>query len=381
MDDRPRVMNVFVGKAEGSTIRGRWVDLPDGERRGSGSLALRIEPDGSLSKIEQDPPMYLGSRWVRKGGGGGDGGPTGNFAGQWTSDDGYQQVPMTLQQDGNRVTGTYEHRGGRIEGTVTGSTLTFTWRQDDRSGTGSFTLGPDGTTFEGTWTAETGEPREGTWRGWRGSGPPPPPPAEGSFSGFWEDNTGARMVLTQEDDRVLGTYNSAGGLGLIEGRAGGGVLRLKWSHDYDAATGAAKLTLNADGNSFTGTFSNTNDPDAADGGTWNGRKTGPLHDCFFGGIWRTTDPPRTNIRMELRDQAGGRVIGEYDATGGQGRIEGQIAGYVLRLKWWHDYDPIKGSARFLMGPGNSAFAGTWNYADDPDGPPDGTWTGRVVPIR
>src|SRR5262245_5943941 len=43
MDGAPRVVNVFAGRIAGREVTGVWADLPGGELRNSGQLALRIE--------------------------------------------------------------------------------------------------------------------------------------------------------------------------------------------------------------------------------------------------------------------------------------------------------------------------------------------------
>ena len=41
---------------------------------------------------------------------------------------------LTLTQQGNKITGTYKYRNGRIEGTINGHTLTGMWFQDNGKG-------------------------------------------------------------------------------------------------------------------------------------------------------------------------------------------------------------------------------------------------------
>jgi hypothetical protein len=62
---------------------------------------------------------------------------------------------------------------GIINGTVSGGVLTFTWNQDGGfTGTGSFTLAPDGGTFAGGYRSDpnpalTPDLLVGTWQGQR----------------------------------------------------------------------------------------------------------------------------------------------------------------------------------------------------------------------
>jgi len=68
MDDRPRVINVFVGYIAGNTIAGTWADLPGGNIQGSGTLALKIESNNKLVKIDETG-NYLGSVHIKSGNG------------------------------------------------------------------------------------------------------------------------------------------------------------------------------------------------------------------------------------------------------------------------------------------------------------------------
>ncbi|MBC8247065.1 MAG: hypothetical protein H8E81_05720 [Deltaproteobacteria bacterium] len=58
---------------------------------------------------------------------------------------------MHLVQSGNRVTGTYEYKNGRIDGTIDGNRLNGTWVQDGDRGTIRFEISPDGQSFKGTY--------------------------------------------------------------------------------------------------------------------------------------------------------------------------------------------------------------------------------------
>lgn len=89
------------------------------------------------------------------------------FGGTWTSNWG----DMMFTQSGSKVSGTYEHLGGKIEGTVEGDgQLHFTWTQTNGHGIGVIKIDPDGKTFSGTWnyTDDSGTVGSGgTWTGTR----------------------------------------------------------------------------------------------------------------------------------------------------------------------------------------------------------------------
>ena len=88
------------------------------------------------------------------------------FGGVWQTTYG----EMRLQQQGNRVIGTYSTGGGRIEGIVVGNDLRFRWLEERNgtSGAGTFQMAPDGMSFSGPWFNDTHqEAPAGTWTGQR----------------------------------------------------------------------------------------------------------------------------------------------------------------------------------------------------------------------
>jgi hypothetical protein len=66
MDGGARVKNVFVGTIAGTTITGEWFDLPSGEIRGGGQLALRVESNQRMVKVGESG-HYGGSVLTRRG--------------------------------------------------------------------------------------------------------------------------------------------------------------------------------------------------------------------------------------------------------------------------------------------------------------------------
>ncbi|WP_172329637.1 mechanosensitive ion channel family protein [Mangrovicoccus sp. HB161399] len=72
-----------------------------------------------------------------------------DWTGEWQSfwRDGLAQI--TLEQQGDRVTGSYRPDDGEIEGTVQGQVLTGTWREPGSSGGFTFALSDDGQRFTG----------------------------------------------------------------------------------------------------------------------------------------------------------------------------------------------------------------------------------------
>lgn len=81
-----------------------------------------------------------------------NGGP---WAGVWETRWRDGGAHLSLQQEGDRVTGTYMPFNGRVEGTVADGSLVGQWTDSGNSGTFEFTLSPDGQTFLGRF--ESGE--------------------------------------------------------------------------------------------------------------------------------------------------------------------------------------------------------------------------------
>ncbi|MBK6589231.1 MAG: hypothetical protein IPG22_13145 [Acidobacteria bacterium] len=94
--------------------------------------------------------------------------PTVSLAGEWRSTWG----KTTFTQNGNTVTGTYEHDNGKFTGTVKGNTVIGSWSEAPTyqspkdAGDIELTLSPDGKKFVGRWRyGSTGPWRTDTWNG------------------------------------------------------------------------------------------------------------------------------------------------------------------------------------------------------------------------
>ena len=85
---------------------------------------------------------------------------TGTFdiSGDYTSNWG----AVTLHQHGTHVTGTYVYEGGRLDGTLVGNKLTYTWHEKDSSGHGIFVVATDGDLI-GTWGLGSDDIAGGGW--------------------------------------------------------------------------------------------------------------------------------------------------------------------------------------------------------------------------
>ncbi|MBL4558608.1 MAG: hypothetical protein JKP98_20675 [Rhodobacteraceae bacterium] len=74
---------------------------------------------------------------------------TADFAGDWQTFWRNGSAVLSLTQEGDRVTGTYQPEEGTVEGTVEGRLLRGTWSQPGATGRFVFALSADGQTLTG----------------------------------------------------------------------------------------------------------------------------------------------------------------------------------------------------------------------------------------
>lgn len=118
-----------------------------------------------------------------------------SWTGEWQTYWRSSQALMTLQQEGEVVTGTYEPGGGQIEARVDKGVLTGTWRQGDARGGIIFAMSAEGDTFTGRY--DSGE----YWNGQRVT------EAESELVPFTASNNPRetlRTVVTAANEAVYG---------------------------------------------------------------------------------------------------------------------------------------------------------------------------------
>ena len=71
---------------------------------------------------------------------------------------------MTLSVNGNRVTGTYKHRDGKIDGVLTNNKLVGIWTQSNGKGNFEFIFNSDFSSFTGKWGYNNSTPTS-KWNG------------------------------------------------------------------------------------------------------------------------------------------------------------------------------------------------------------------------
>jgi hypothetical protein len=175
-------------------------------------------------------------------------------------------------------------------------------------------------------------------------------PSDSSINGFVKVSWRAEPVLQN--------------LSPITGSVTDNVLRFTWSQD-DHRHGAGRFTLSADGQSFEGTFSLTENPDDTSGGTWNGTRA-----PNFAGAWRVKLGEQS-FELILQ-QEGNRVTGEWRVNAGPPfRVfrEGFVDGNTVRFKVMGPsqaslskglnlFDQYEGVGELVMDRGGKSFTGT-----------------------
>lgn len=106
----------------------------------------------------------------------------------------------------------------------------------------------------------------------------------GEWQTYWREGQ-ALMILSQEGDQVMGTFEPQGGL--VEGRVDGRLLRGRWQ--VDQASGGLIFALSPDGQAFTGRYDS--------GEYWNGRRIAEdqVHDSSFSAAISPRETLRTVI--------------------------------------------------------------------------------------
>lgn len=198
-----------------------------------------------------------------------------NVAGIYNTD--YNE--MTLYQEGNRVWGDYKYDGGKIEGTISGNTLTGTWTQKSSSGGIQFVFSEAG--FAGKWTSSKTNTDFSSGRNWNGTlvsrsnvqtgdkiiKTPVTPPATNVYnvSGSYKSSWG-NMQLSQSGNQVTGTYEHSGGK--IKGTLSGKVLTGTWTQ----TNGSGQIYFEFTDEGFRGKWTYGNSTDFGTSWSWTGTR-------------------------------------------------------------------------------------------------------------
>ena len=83
-------------------------------------------------------------------------------------------VDLFLTQSGNVVTGSYDHAGGKLKGTITGNRLDYTWTETNgKKGKGYFIISDDGKSISGRYGYNDDNSSAGEWKGRKVESPAP----------------------------------------------------------------------------------------------------------------------------------------------------------------------------------------------------------------
>lgn len=182
---------------------------------------------------------------------------------------------MILIQQGNLVTGNYEHDNGILEGTLTGNVITGKWKEDPTkeppfdAGLLKFEFNESMTTFTGYWKYGFDEMSEwsGSWVGTKSD--------ENviKIGGVYDTDWG-ELKLLQDGKKISGVYTHDDGK--IEGIINGNEISGKWfeapTYDQPDDAGLFLFRFSEDLNSFTGNWKYGFSEGSLDQGAWNGTK-------------------------------------------------------------------------------------------------------------
>ena len=279
---------------------------------------------------------------------------------------------LTLSRNGNKVTGTYKHQNGRIEGILNGHTLTGLWVQNNGKGKFVFEFNNDFSAFFGKWGYNDAIPT-GKWDGKRiGGGEVSVTSDAGVLDGVFTTDFN-ELTFNQNGRNVTGTYKHRNGR--IEGTLNGRTLTGLWFQDN--GKGKFVFEFNSDFSAYTGKWGYN---DAEPTSKWDGKRTGTTS-----GIGRqvsvTNDDQgvlngvfSTDFNEMTLTQNGNTVTGTYKHL--NGRIEGTMNGHTLTGFWFQSNG--KGKFVFEFNSDFSAYTGKWGYNDaEPSSKWDGKRTGQA----
>lgn len=248
---------IFGGVVVGNKVTFKW--RQDGGYEGTGEFTLDDDRKGFTGSSTAIKPAPQSNTWNTY-----KPAPPESFAGTWDLVDSVGvRIPLTIVQNGAKVTGVYPARNGKLEGTVDGRHLRFKWESDKGSGSGHFKVSSSGETFGGSFNkGDNPDAGESNWWGERisrgnnssegGSGRK----ILGSYAGIWTSNESGlqgALNLSQSGSNVTGTYATAQGtFGLIEAHVNGTILRFKFVRKNIVQSG--EVVLSQDGRSFNGTI-------------------------------------------------------------------------------------------------------------------------------
>jgi hypothetical protein len=244
---------------EGNKLTFNWSQ--DGGYEGTGEFTMNADGKGFKGSSTALKPQQFTNTWnsfVPE--------PL-SLAGTWETISNDAPFTMTLQQEGDQITGTYTPGNGRIEGTLKDRILRFKWASDGGAGSGRFVFAKSEMAFSGSYSnSDDPEQADGLWNGTRklgGSGGK----KVVTFAGTWVKVLSIGNVITtttykfQQSGTFVTGYFFLGTdetLKLdIVGNVQGNTLNM-FTHRGDfKVIDSGKLVMAQDGNSFSGKIGNS----------------------------------------------------------------------------------------------------------------------------
>ena len=222
-----------------------------------------------------------------------------DFSGRWAT---VENGETSLDQNGDRVSGTYAFKDGRVSAEVSGNWMSGIWAQSssgrrcNREELGTFywgrfkvQMGGDEQRWSGGWSyCDEPEATGGGWSGQRIGGGEghggyhDGPAAPTTFEGRWATAEFGEARFEDRDGRITGSYAWSGGQ--VSGNADGNRLTGIWAQTTSGRRcnsqqlgsnywGRLSLQLSTDGERWSGGWSYCDEPDGSGGG-WNGKRLG-----------------------------------------------------------------------------------------------------------
>src|SRR5579871_4861215 len=190
--------------------------------------------------------------------------------------------------------------------------------------------------------------------------------AADTFAGSWDTTYGA-MKLSQDGDKVMGSYEMEGQFCTLEGKMDKN--RLVFTYREPNAHGEGWFDLASDGKSFVGKWRENG---AGAWSDWSGkRRTAEVSakNDLFAGLWQTS---YGRMRLVQKDN---KVSGTYGLYGGS-TLDGAVEGNKLVFRYKEP--TAEGSGTFELSSDGSHFTGKWKVRDSSGG---GDWTGERVQAK
>jgi hypothetical protein len=288
---------------------------------------------------------------------------------------------LTIKVQGNKLTGSYPHDAGKLEGTIEDNKVVGRWSEAPTykpphdGGDFEFLFPPDKKSFAGRWRyGFGGKEWSGDWHGSRVLAD-----AIERITGDWDTSQG-KMSLKQTGNKIEGSYAGKDKKGKIDGIVQGNIIKGGWSQapSFKPPTDAGEFmfVLSEDRKSFAGKF-RTGFGGSAWSGNWTGSKMSASGYQMVDGVYDTFYGKLT-FKLTIK-QSGNKITGNYGHD--DGKIEGTVEGREIRGRWMESptYKPPKdaGLFRFVFSEDLKSFTGKWHYGFE-EGDWRADWSGKKV---